>query len=513
MKQAISYIRISNRDQSNFSLSGQQEYIKQFCERKGIILINSFLDNGQSAKNFDRADWRKLEQFVAKNHKDIDYLVVVKYDRFSRNVVEGLNMIERLEKKYQIAILSVFEEISIDTKSPFFFKMRTDMLVQAEFELRVIRDRTNFGIRQAKREGRWIGRAPFGYLNKKEGGKPGIIPDPERAEMVRKAFELFNSGISMMEIRAMIKAHGHPIKGNSIIARMLQNPVYLGMLNLDGEWIKGKHPPIIDLQTFNKAQEPFAKETKIRVIINDEVPLRGVLKCSCGRHLTAGRSKGKTNHYWYYKCKSHLEVNFNSKVVHEKMREVMFHLSLSEQTIDAIRLRAEQKLKIEMSKRSGKVPDIKRDITEVEKKIVLLEEKFILNQLPFKSYSTWNSAYNTELSSLKRTLEASQQTDQNLWTIYRKESEKLSDMLKVYDGLNAVQKQRLLNLVFNRDLMYRLNSFLTSKVHALFEPNALKLKEKGLLIINSPSGQIHESAISSGIGNLVELFELVSLSS
>jgi site-specific DNA recombinase len=321
LKNAIAYIRISTKDQSNFSISGQAQFIQDFTQRKSINLIGEFIDNGQSAKNFDRADWKKLESFVKKNYKNIDHLIVVKYDRFSRNVAEGLNMIEKLEKSYGISVLSVFEEIAISPESPFFFKMRADMLVQAEFELRVIRDRTKFGVKQAKKEGRWITLAPYGYINKRDSSnKPIIEIDPEKETIVKEIFNLWIEGTPLKRIDSHVVDMGYKQKSKSALTRILKNPVYAGFVTHEDKMYKGLHSPIISLDTFNEAQRLFSKETKIKVLLNEEVPLRGVLKCSCGKYLTAGKSKGKTNYYWYYKCLAHLEVNYSANIMHSKMR-------------------------------------------------------------------------------------------------------------------------------------------------------------------------------------------------
>ena len=100
-KNAIGYVRISNSDQSNFSLDGQEKYITDFCENHHYNLLQIFKDDGKSAKNFDRPDWKLLEIFI-KNNPQVSFLVVVKYDRFSRNVSQSLAKIDLLEKKYQI---------------------------------------------------------------------------------------------------------------------------------------------------------------------------------------------------------------------------------------------------------------------------------------------------------------------------------------------------------------------------------------------------------------------------
>lgn len=509
MKRAIAYIRISNRDQSNFSLGGQEQYIREYCQRKGIDLINLFIDNGQSAKNFDRADWKKLENFVKSNYQEIDHLIVVKYDRFSRDVVEGLNMINKLEKKYNITILSVFEEIGISPDSPFYFKMRTDMLVQAEFELRVIKDRTNFGIRQAKKEGRWVSRAPYGYTNvRDQDDKPTLAVNPIKSGIVKDIFRLYDEGTTIEEIRKQALKKGFKLKGNSAVTRILTNPIYAGFIPLDNELVKGGHKPIIDFDTFSRVRHTF-KGQKQKIVINDEVPLRGSLLCFCGRPLTAGKSKGKSTYVWYYKCKSHLNININAKGVHAKMLDLMHGLSLSPNSIDKLKTESEERIKKLLSERHQRLPQLKKDCADIEKKLSNLEEKFILNQITFDTYSKWRQGMDNELKALQKKIEESPEA--SVWERYRQQLNHLTDMAGVYDTAKTHQKQTLVNTMFNRSLQWGLNSFVTAYLMDIFKSNELVLKEKGLLVINSPSYLNGQIPVSSGNGSIVELFETIKL--
>src|ERR1700748_1456264 len=200
MKKAIGYIRISDKDQSNFSISGQEKYIREYCERNNLYLHSIFTDE-KSAKDFDRRAWQNLEDYMRSSYRDVDYLIVIKYDRFSRNAAAGLNKIEMIEKKYGIIVVSVFEQMSIDYDSPFYFKQRADMLVNAEFELRVIRDRTLFGMHEALSSGRYISKAPTGYLNTRdEYNKPYIVIDKDKGPVIPRIFEMYMRGTPIKAI-------------------------------------------------------------------------------------------------------------------------------------------------------------------------------------------------------------------------------------------------------------------------------------------------------------------------
>lgn len=168
MHYAYAYLRISSEDQSNFSLEAQEEIIKRYAASHNFSIQKVFTDDGVSAKNFNRPAWKRLEIDLSKSKGEVKAVIVAKYDRLIRNAAEGLALLERFEMKLQVQMISAGENFYIDPHSPFFFKIRADMLVNGEFERRVIADRTKMGIWQAKKQGRFLGTAPFGYKNARD---------------------------------------------------------------------------------------------------------------------------------------------------------------------------------------------------------------------------------------------------------------------------------------------------------------------------------------------------------
>lgn len=512
MKRAIAYIRISVKDQSNFSTSAQLEHIKAYCERKGIILVTFFEEKGQSAKNFDRANWKVLEAFIKANHRTIDYLIVCKYDRFSRNLVEGLAMIEKFESKYSIEIHSVFEEIAISRQSPFFFKMRTDMLVQAEFELRVIRERTKTGIDEANRQGRYVNMAPYGYVNQRVGdNKKGsrLVVNPEAAVVVKKCFELFSAGMPIVQVGKYAREHGCKLKGRSAMQRMLTNPIYCGLIRYKDGFVNGIHEPIVGHDLFNRVQTFFKQDTKTKVVINDDVPLRGVLRCSCRRNLTAGKSKGKKRYYWYYKCLSHLDINLNADFVHERLGELLEGLSLNREQIDDLKARTQTKLKAKLSERGKKLKALNSELSEAITKQAGLEEKFFASQITHDVYSRWNITYKTSIDKLNASIAQLNADESLLWDKFNSQAGELKNMRLLFNRMHIMHKQRLIKLVFNDSLRFQLNTFLADYLIPEFRPNELELNKKGLLIISNPYKIPGENSLSTQDGTLFELLALI----
>lgn len=512
MKKAIAYTRISVKDQSHFSLSGQERYIREFAKESDIDIVASFTDDGKSAKNFDRPDWHKLETFIKEHHKIVDYLVVVKYDRFSRNAAQGLQKIELLEQKYRIMILSVFERMFIDYDSPFYFKQRADMLVAAEFELRVIRDRTKFGIHQALSSGRHINHAPVGYKNERdEKNIPVIKPVEEKAAIIKKIFSMYISGSSIKEIHTTAKRAGLRMNGHSTIKRILNNCVYAGLIYVPAykkeasKYVKGIHEPIIHEHDWWSVQRRLGN-VRQKVVLNEDVPLRGILKCHCHKYLTAGNSKSHTGKfYWYYKCNAHPKINLSANKIHSQFSEILHHLSLGDLHINYFHEEAKEEMKLQLQDRDKKIADLKKELNTTVQNIDRLEEKFITGYLAPETYKKWYSKYASAESATRYQLKEYETNAEQKWKLFYDQLPRLGNIEGLYHHADLSQKQSLMRQLFNSEFSYVDGVYRTQYLLPLLSHNTLILKQKGLLLIEQPSQLIAEKERSTPNGSTFEL--------
>ena len=166
MKRAIRYLRFSQLGQSNGSIERQELYTDQWLKFNNVELVDSFIDRGKSAKTFDRPDFIKLQEFIAKHFKRVDYLLVDQMDRFSRDAGEAMSMVKSLQRKYNIQVVRVTEGITFDYDTPgSFFRAGLQLLLAEEDNInRSIKIRGGLYTARAK-EGRYIGiKPPFGYV-------------------------------------------------------------------------------------------------------------------------------------------------------------------------------------------------------------------------------------------------------------------------------------------------------------------------------------------------------------
>ena len=97
-KRALLYRRVSTSNQKEFgnSLSAQKSSLREFCVKKGVEVIKEF-EEDYSAKDFDRPVFKEMLEFAIQNKNKIDYLLIVSWDRFSRNALEALKTISDFE--------------------------------------------------------------------------------------------------------------------------------------------------------------------------------------------------------------------------------------------------------------------------------------------------------------------------------------------------------------------------------------------------------------------------------
>ena len=482
MKRAFQYIRISTKDQSNFSISGQREINERYASKHEVIIVDEFLDDGASAKNFDRPSWIELEKQLYKHRHSIDFLIVAKYDRLVRHVSKGLAKLETIEDDWNIKVISASENFFIEPTSPFFFKMRADMFVAAEFERRVISDRTSFGTWTAKTKGRYIGKAPIGYKNQRDSeNKPIIVVDENKAPLIRKAFELFVSGYSFHQIR---KFTGITTKGNSAIQKILSNATYAGLIPINAykdekaRIVKGLHEPIIREEVFWQAMAMMTNaDDKPKMVLREELPLRGLLRCDqCNKILTGGKSKGRSKYYWYYRCMECSEMNISAPKVHGWIYEILGSLS---ESIDSKALAFFQQAVNYVSTtrhetRNKKSIDIERQITSIDNDIEKLEERFITTRdLDRAMFEKWRVKYEQKKIELASQIE--RRSDLKLFENWSSLEEKIKSLSDIYDRSSIAFKQSIVGSVLIGGSNASQEGIRTARINVLFDPSRLNV--------------------------------------
>ena len=103
IRDTVIYARVSTRNQKD-DLQNQVEFLKQFCNAKGII-VNQCIEDFGSGLNYNRKKWNKLLDEVMANK--IKTIVISNKDRFIRF---GYDWFEKFCEKFNTKIIIVNNE-------------------------------------------------------------------------------------------------------------------------------------------------------------------------------------------------------------------------------------------------------------------------------------------------------------------------------------------------------------------------------------------------------------------
>ena len=95
IRDTVIYARVSTRNQKD-DLQNQVEFLKQFCNAKGII-VNQCVEDFGSGLNYNRKKWNKLLDEVMANK--IKTIVQTKIDLFGLDMIGLKNFVKNSTQK------------------------------------------------------------------------------------------------------------------------------------------------------------------------------------------------------------------------------------------------------------------------------------------------------------------------------------------------------------------------------------------------------------------------------
>lgn len=154
---AIGYVRVSTEKQaeSGAGLSDQETKIKAECQRNGWDLVE-IVSEALSGKNIEKRPGLK-EALHKLDTAQADILVTDKLDRLSRSIIDFHNTVERSKRfGWKLSVL----DVAMDTSTPTGELMAGILAVFAQFERRMIGQRTKNALAVKKSEGMVLGCRP-----------------------------------------------------------------------------------------------------------------------------------------------------------------------------------------------------------------------------------------------------------------------------------------------------------------------------------------------------------------
>ena len=231
MANVVVYTRVSTDEQAakGTSLPYQKERLEQFCQYSGDNVVMCFTED-YSAKNFDdRPEFKKILDFLKSNKGLVTKLLIVRWDRFSRNAPEAYRMIDKLAKM-GIEVNAVEQPIDLRIPEQKIMLSFYLSLPEVENDRRALN--TLNGMRKNMKEGRWISTAPIGYKNARDAFNKPILVKTDAAILIKKAFENYATATWQIDVlRKEMNKQGLNIGKNQFWA-LLRNPIYCGKIRV-----------------------------------------------------------------------------------------------------------------------------------------------------------------------------------------------------------------------------------------------------------------------------------------
>ncbi len=330
MKTAVIYARYSSDSQSEQSIDGQLRVCEEYAKNNDLLIVATYIDRAMTGTNDNRPDFQRM--IKDSSSKSWDYVLVYKFDRFSRNKFEaGLH--KRTLKNNGVKVISATEYIP---DSPEAIILESMLEGYAEYFSAELAQKVKRGMRETRRKGNFQGGTLlYGY--KLDGRK--IVIDEEKAEIVNYIYEQYSKGVYVRNIIKALTSQGVIYRGKpfatNTIYNILKNKKYSGVYYHENERIDNMYPQIVPTDLFEKVRAIIDKNKSGKRSIRVDYLLRHKLKCGyCGKPISADSGTARNGEVVrYYKClgrKKHKNDCQKSMVKKEELESFVIQNILEE---------------------------------------------------------------------------------------------------------------------------------------------------------------------------------------
>jgi len=471
MKKVILYIRVSTDEQadSGYSQRHQDELLTRYCDLNGHIIVARYFED-HSAKSFDRPQFSKLLLTLHKAKGSLANAVLfTKWDRFSRNAGDAYQMISRLQK---LGVEALAAEQPLDMAIPESKIMLAFYLAAPEVENDRRAMNVSDGMMRARREGRFMGKAPLGYKNVLLPDGRKMIEPSVHAPAIVNAFNMLAQGRHTVEhVLKIMRSSGIKCSKNNFWT-LIKNPLYAGLIPVPAykgkpaEIVAGQHHGIITHALFYEVQDVVTgrkKSQREKLRLDDQFPLRGHLRCSrCGKTLTASSSVNKIGKkYAYYHCTSSCGERFAVQLANDafvsQLTKLRVHPAIKV-LLSAVLDQRQHESKKQVRKRTHEINQ------ELQQSAALLEKalnKYLNDTLPSDDYFTIKTKCEQQSYKLEEELALMTTSTAALSSIIEPGFNVLERLPELYAQADANGKKSILCSMLSEKMEFSGNTFRT----------------------------------------------------
>jgi DNA invertase Pin-like site-specific DNA recombinase len=409
-KNAVIYTRVSHSSQEdNTSLETQRKRCEEYARANGYTVVQYFGGTHESAKTDDRKEFNRMLTYV-KRVKDVNYIIVYSYERFSRTGADGMKIAQDLQKQYKVTTLSASQGIDPSTITGEF--QRNIMLLFGHLDNQMRIDKTVNGMRELVEKGFTPYSIPRGYVNLNKGSKAvnqQIVLNDE-GKLLRKAFHwkaeqqmrnceiverLAELGLKIDE-RCLSETFANPYYCGVIVSKLTPNRVHAG-----------RHEAMVSKDLFLKVNNVVA-DTRFHPVSHrqedENLPLKRFTRCAeCDTPLTGFVVRSKN--LWYYKCRTKgCNSNKSAKQLHDQFRTLIGAFHVEDEEAEMIKIGIEEMYRSVFEDEEDNQARYKAQLTELRTKLETAEENLVTGVIDRALFDKYSQKYREEIIQLENQL-------------------------------------------------------------------------------------------------------------
>ncbi len=493
---AVIYTRVSHASQEdNTSLESQLKYCENFAQKKGLQVVGYFGGTYESAKTDERKEFNRMLKFI-KQSRNVSYVVVYSYERFSRSGVGGAKIADDLLKNNGIVTLAVTQELDPTTSSGSFQQKILFLFGQMDNEMR--RDKTVTGMSELLRKGYTPYSIPRGYrnLNRGKAVDQKIVVN-EEGELIKMAFNWkVKHDMCNSEIVSKLNSMGMEIDQRRL-GEIFGNPYYCGIIvskMIPGEIIEGKHEPIVSRELFLQANKVITDKRHHPLIYkesDDNMPLKRFVRCSaCSAPMTGFLVKRKG--LYYYKCRTEgCRHTISAEKLHGEFAEVLSGFQIEKCDIPLVEGAMLEYYDLYFEEQLKNIQLTKKRLTELKQNLQAVKEQFALGKIEAALFSEFAEKYKTEISEIEENAKITQEGSSNLKKCLKHVLKFCLKPLSLWASKDSRSKSAIQKFIFpdGISLCKQTKRLQTTSINPLFAPIAelvrlLTENKKGQLIFH-----------------------------
>ena len=293
----------SDRQDVDLSVAAQLRALRDYAEKKDYIVAREYVDEAESGRIADRPQFRKMLEEASRPNAPFHEILVWKFSRFTRKREHAVAFKAMLRKK-GVRVVSITEHAD---DSPTGKLMEAIIESVDEFYSENLAQEVTRRMQEAASRGFWVAsRVPYGY-NKvmvQDGAKkrPTLEPDPATAPVVKRIFEMAESGKGITDIARTLNDEGIANPTGRLWSKngvhiILRNETYAGALvwgtkakdKAEPVRVEKAFPAIVSKSQFRQVNKLMRSRAPKRVHprrVGSSYLLRGLVKCKrCNRAL------------------------------------------------------------------------------------------------------------------------------------------------------------------------------------------------------------------------------------